>query len=660
MGVPRLRRLLLAACAAWLVLHELRAVLDAGVGGILFSRGAHDVVLLTAATVLLARVPGAKGSERLAWALIGAGVLAWSLGELYYTALLWDESDPPIPSPADIGFLAFPPLVLAGGLVLLRSRARGMPRRLWVDGLTAALAVTALSAALVFETVLESVEGKPLAVATGLAYPLWDLVLLGLFVGALASTGWRLDRTWMLLAVGVATFWLADSLYLVQTARGTYESGGWFDAGWWAGLVLIAAAAWQPAPARPRGRVDDRLAVIAVPLGFGAAGLGLLVYGSIAGLNPLAVALAAASLLAVMGRATLTFGENIAMLRTSRDEALTDALTGLGNRRALARTLDELLPEAGTERPLVLALFDLDGFKHYNDTFGHPAGDALLVRLGGNLAAFLHGRGRAFRMGGDEFCTLFETAGEGPEPMVQGAAAALSEQGDGFSITCSYGFITLPFEADAAAEALRIADQRMYAHKHGGRSSAGRQSADVLLRALAERDPGLGTHADTVALATATAEALGLPPDAVERVRHATELHDVGKVAIPDAILGKPGPLTDEEWGFVRRHPVIGERIVLAAPALSPVAKLVRASHERWDGTGYPDGLEGDAIPLGGRIVAVADAFAAMTAGRPYRPARSRDDALEELRREAGAQFDPAVVEAWCAVYGRRALTATA
>jgi diguanylate cyclase (GGDEF)-like protein len=462
----------------------------------------------------------------------------------------------------------------------------------------------------------------------------------------------------MLLAAGVSTFWLADSLYLVRTAEGVYEAGGWFDAGWWAGLTMIAAAAWQRPPAQIKHAADERVRVIAVPLAFGAVGLGLLVYGAIADLNPLAVALAAASLVAVMARATLTFGENVAMLRTSRGEAMTDALTGLGNRRALTRALEELVAEATREDPLVLALFDLDGFKQYNDSFGHPAGDMLLVRLGGNLDAFLQDRGRAFRMGGDEFCAVFHPTGEPHEATVRGAAEALSEQGDGFSITCSHGSIVLPQETGEPVEALRIADQRMYANKHAGRTSAGRQSKDVLLRALAERDPGLGTHAETVALAAATAEALGLPYDEVEHVRHASELHDVGKVAIPDAILGKPGPLTDEEWAFVRRHPVIGERIILAAPALAKVAALVRASHERWDGNGYPDRLSGGAIPLGARIVAVADAYAAMIAGRPYRSARTPADALAELRTCAGTQFDPAVVDAWCAAYERRGMRA--
>jgi two-component system, cell cycle response regulator len=652
----------IAVCAAWLALYELRVVvapdLDAGP---LTSRFAHDAVLLAAAGLCLAR-PLVANRERLAWLLIGAGVLAWSLGELYYTAVLWDAAEIPIPSPADIGYLLMPPLALAGLVLLLRARAREVPRTLWVDGLIAALSVGALCAAIVFETVLENVEGNALAVATNLAYPLGDMVLLGLIVGALAGTGWRLDRTWLLLAIGVSTFWLADSLYLVKTADGTFVSGGPIDTGWWAGLVLIAVAAWQSPPKRDRRPAGESLRLISVPLGFGLAGLALLVYGSITDLNPLAIGLAAASLLAVMARLTLTFRENIAMLRTSRDEALTDALTALGNRRALVRDLDELLPagdsaenaerlEGEIEVPLVLALFDLDGFKHYNDTFGHPAGDALLVRLGANLAACLEGRGRAYRMGGDEFCVLFEPGADESIPLLESAAAALSESGEGFTIRCSYGSIVLPHEADEPAEALRIADQRMYASKHAGRMSAGRQSKDVLLRALAERSPSLGGHLSGVAeLAERTALRLGLPPEEVERIRHAGELHDAGKVAIPSGILDKPGPLTEEEWSFVRRHPLIGERIVGSAPSLRQVAVLVRSSHERWDGTGYPDKLAGDAIPLGSRIVAVADAYDAMTSERPYAAPRPPQEALDELRRHSGTQFDPAIVETFRAV----------
>ena len=309
----------------------------------------------------------------------------------------------------------------------------------------------------------------------------------------------------------------------------------------------------------------------------------------------------------------------------------------------------------------MLVLFDLDGFKHYNDTFGHPAGDSLLVRLGGSLAAFLRGRGSAFRMGGDEFCALFAPGGPVADGLVLGAAGALSEHGEGFDIGCSYGAIELPREADDVAEALRIADQRMYAQKNAGRTSASRQSKDVLLRALAERNPELRAHLTGVAdLAEATALRLAISHEIVEQVRHAAELHDVGKVAVPDAILHKPGPLDDGEWAFIRRHTLIGERIIAAAPALTRVAALVRASHERWDGHGYPDALAGEAIPLGARIVAVADAFDAMTSPRPYSSPRSADDALAELRRCAGTQFDPVVVDAFTWAYMDRTVAAAA
>src|SRR3954447_18820496 len=637
-------RAVLAVCGAFLVVQEVRVVGFGGASlGPLSSRGAHDVVLLAAALVCLARGVLVR-TERAAWLLLGAGVLAWTGGEIYYTAVLWTASDPPIPSPADIGYLCFPLLALAGMIALLKSRAKVSPALL-VDGVAAALAVSALSAAIVFQTVLRHASGDLLPVATSLAYPLTDLILLAVGVGALAGTGWRLDRTWALLAAGILAFWFADSMYLVRTAEGTYEAGGWFDFGWWAGLFLIAIAAWQRPPAGRRRGKDDSLRLIAAPLVSGAVGLELLLYASTGSLNPLAVGLSAAALVFVMIRLTLTFRLNVKMLRASRNEALTDALTGLGNRRALTRELDDALPDAVAEEPLVLALFDLDGFKHYNDTFGHPAGDVLLTRLAANLEAFLDGRGRAFRMGGDEFCALFEPRGEDPSCLIEGAALALSEHGEGFWIGCSYGSIALPVEASDADEALRIADQRMYAQKNAGRMSASRQSKDVLLTALSERDPVLGGHMSVVAdLAEATARRLGLDRDERETIRHAAELHDVGKVAIPDEILAKEGPLTEHEWTFVRRHTLAGERIVAAAPALAAVARVVRSSHERWDGAGYPDGLAGTSIPLGARIVAVADAYDAMTTDRPYSRARTPETAVAELRRCAGTQFDPEIV----------------
>ena len=349
--------------------------------------------------------------------------------------------------------------------------------------------------------------------------------------------------------------------------------------------------------------------------------------------------------------------ENERLLELSRDEALTDALTGLRNRRALIADLAALLDDGS--RQVALALFDLDGFKPYNDTFGHPAGDALLGRFGDRLAAAVGDHGSAYRMGGDEFCVLVPA--DDREQAVARAAAALCERGDTFEIGCSVGMVVLPREAQTVAAALHLADLRMYENKTSGRPSACRQSTDVLLQLLRERRQDLHSHAGGVArLAELTATALGLSNREARHTRLAAELHDVGKAAIPDAILDKPAALDDREWDFVRRHTLIGERIVRAAPALAHVADIVRSSHEHFDGAGYPDGLAGEQIPLGSRVVSVCDAYDAMTSQRVYRQPVSAADALAELRRCAGTQFDPVVVDAFCAVAARAARTGRA
>jgi hypothetical protein len=245
-----------ALLLAWLGAYELHAIFapHIGVHGI-FAKQVHLAVLLCASVLILLRVVLRRG-ERLAWSLIGLGVLAWSLGEVYYTFALWNLPTIPIPSAADGGYLAFPVLAFAGICVLARARVRGAAASLWSDGLAAALSVGAASAAIVLDAVLAHTQGRPLAVITNLAYPVTDLVLLGSCIAVIALRGWRLDRTWLLIAAGVVVFWIADSLYLVETALGTYTPGGVFDAGWWLGLVLIALAAWQRVPADRPDEVD--------------------------------------------------------------------------------------------------------------------------------------------------------------------------------------------------------------------------------------------------------------------------------------------------------------------------------------------------------------------------------------------------------------------
>jgi diguanylate cyclase (GGDEF)-like protein len=327
--------------------------------------------------------------------------------------------------------------------------------------------------------------------------------------------------------------------------------------------------------------------------------------------------------------------------------ANTDALTGLCNRRRLVADLDTQISRATDDNPVLLILCDLNGFKAYNDTFGHPAGDALLARLGAALAREIGEKGKAYRIGGDEFCVLARPGRDGVDEIIQLATRALSEHGDGFSITTSQGAILLPTDATSATEAMRIVDLRMYENKNNSRIPADTQTISALLRAIHERDRDWAQRlVSTAEFADAVCRQLGVPAAEAARIRQAAQLHDVGKVGIPDDILRKPVRLTPQEWAFMQQAPAIGERITLSAPALAPVAPLVRSARERYDGTGYPDGLAGPDIPLGARIIAVSAAMAAMTSDRPYADRLDTATALEELNRAAGSQFDPLVVAA--------------
>jgi diguanylate cyclase (GGDEF)-like protein len=602
------------------------------------------VVMGAGAALILLRA-ARRRHERTAWLLLGLGVSAWVLGELYFTAVLWSDASPPVPSPADAGYLSLPPLVFAGLVVLARSRIRGLPNTLLLDGVTAGLAIGSVSAAVVFKPILHAIGGQPIAVATNLCYPVADLLLLGLICGLLAIGRRSLDRRFTVLALGILCFWASDTVYLVKAAQGTWQSGGPYDPGWWTIAICFAAAAWIE-PGAGRTALRQR-ALISVPIGFGLLSLTILVAGRLTDVSLPAVGLACGALLSVLARLALTFRAHQAVLERTRGEAFTDPLTGLGNRRALASALRTRLDDP-RPAPMILALFDLDGFKSYNDSFGHAAGDALLQRLASALRAVLAAPASVYRMGGDEFCALLPGGDKG-EALLRAASAVLTDHGDGFEISASLGSVRLPDDTDDVDEALRLADQRMYAEKHGVRSAgAAHEVKRALLSALAQRDPELSTHLDDVGrLAEEVARALGCGSGLVERVRIAAELHDIGKMAIPEAILAKPRGLSEGEWALMRQHTVAGERIIASSPALADVAPLVRSSHERWDGTGYPDRLRADEIPRGARIIAVCDSYHAMTSDRAYRQALNPETALAELRAGAGTQFDPEVVDAF-------------
>jgi two-component system cell cycle response regulator len=607
-----------------------------------FNRWLYNGLILLGLAACVVRTLRVR-TERGAWLAFTVAVAAWAAGEIFYDFVY--SGDPPYPSVADVFYLAFYPACYVGLLLLLRARLSEFTHRLWLDGAMAALGSAALGAAVLFEVVLESTEGSTGVIITNLAYPLGDILLLSAVVGIFALTGWRADRTWLLIAGGLVATAFADAVFLYQAATETYLEGTVLDALWPASLLLLCAAAWQ----RPQ-RVAIALAgrpLVGTPLVCGLIGLGILVVDHFHPLNLLALSLASGTILMVMLRTALTFRENSRVLQLMRGHAVTDALTGLGNRRRLLADLERVLADGSEAEPRLLVIFDLDGFKRYNDTFGHPAGDVLLARLAGNLAGVVGSMGSSYRLGGDEFCVLAGVSEEQTGAFLDATSAALTDEGEGFTVGSSFGAVFLPDEALTASESLRLADQRLYAQKRD-RATRGNPH-ELLLQALYEREPDLRVHVQSVAeMACAVGRVLGLSAPKLEELRLAARLHDVGKLAIPDAVLRKPGPLDVNEWAFIKEHTVIGERILSAAPVLSEVGHVVRATHERWDGGGYPDGLAGTEIPLPARIIAVCDAFSAMTTTRPYRIPVDRDTALAELCRCAGTQFDPQVVAIFC------------
>ncbi len=655
------RTVLIGGILALCLLVAFTAHVAVGFGGrstdVLFNTWIYSALMLTSAAACLLRAALIR-RERGVWALLGVGLLLYTGGEIYYAAVLAGQATVPIPSPADGGYLAFYPLAYAALIALLRARIGAFPVARWLDGAIVGSAVAALAAAFALGPIVDaSSEGQTLAVATNLAYPIADLTLLTMVATAASFTGWRPGRSWAVLGAGLLLLAVSDGVYLLQSANGTYVEGTILDAGWPCGVLLVACAAWvEPGVTQPvRSRA---VRIIAIPAAAALVAICIQAAERFTTAPTAAAVISLLTLIAVVVRLVLSLRESQGEVRTRAQESRTDELTGLPNRRALMLDL-----ERATTRPApagslrLLALFDLDGFKLYNDTFGHPAGDALLERLGGRLERFEASKGRAYRLGGDEFCLLVECTAAEVDAVIASATAALSEDGEGFAITASQGSVLLPNEAGSVKEAMLLADRRMYANKVSERASAGSQSRDVLLTALRERQPRLAEQAvDIAELALAVAEELGMEAEQRDETYRAAQLHETGKMAIPDAILSKPGPLEESEWEFIRQHTLIGERIIASAAALVPVARLVRSSGERWDGSGYPDSLRGEQIPLGSRVVAVCEAYAAMVSERPYSVAMRHSRALEELRRSAGSQFDPKVVDAFEQVAAQRGL----
>jgi two-component system cell cycle response regulator len=341
--------------------------------------------------------------------------------------------------------------------------------------------------------------------------------------------------------------------------------------------------------------------------------------------------------LVVLGRS----GGGTAGDADSAPDTVTDGVTGLATHdRLVADLKDEL--DRGHE--VTLYLFTLDGFKDYNSAYGDACGDVLLGWLARKLRDAVGSYGAAYRMRGGSFALLAVGSERFTNALCASAASALSESGDGFQISCDVGQATLPRETVSGRAALELAARRASQHASERHVRSGRRAPSDLIEALRL----VRSRQDVATLATGIARELGLPEAEIEHVANAMDLCDVGNVAVPRAVLGYPGKITGPEWQFIHLHTLVGERLLAGPLGLEPVARLVRFSHERWDGLGYPDGVAGATIPLGSRIVFVCSAFHDMTSDRPHHPALEPLDALAQLQRGAGTQFDPAVVQAFC------------
>jgi diguanylate cyclase (GGDEF)-like protein len=405
--------------------------------------------------------------ERGAWLMLALGIGFFAAGDIYYTLWIEPMSNPPSPSPSDAGYLMFYVGAYAMIVLLVRGHVRNFHASVWLDGAIGGLAVAAVGAALVLEPVITTTHGTLASVATNLAYPLGDLLLLAFVIGVFALTGWRPGRTWLLIGAGFMVLAIADSVYLFRVAEGTYKSGTILDAMWPTGLVLLGYAAWS----RPRDQGGVRLGGLAsmiFPCVFALTALFLLIRANYVHLGLIPESLAAAGLLAAGARFAYTFNEMRKWSDMREREALTDDLTGLANRRHFYAKVNGAIDgclSRGTS--FALLMIDLDHFKELNDTLGHYAGDLLLRQIGPRVQTVVRG-GAIARLGGDEFGLILRDA-DSAEAAAERIHEALREPFEledlSISVHASIGIAVFPHDAQSTDMLLQRADVAMYQAK---------------------------------------------------------------------------------------------------------------------------------------------------------------------------------------------------
>lgn len=771
-------------------------------------------VYLTAVATLVTYLMSHR-VRRFLWILFTLGVIGYAGNAAAYT--LAPNAAELSPSLYDLGLILFYPLALVSITGLARVQLPRLSATVWLD---AAIGGVALSAVVTWALVSRIGESPEAAILGQLAYVIGDTLILGFLATLGVMGGWRIGPKLGVVLGATGLLVTADICFVLITAGGGPPLAVPLVL-WPASMLLLARAPWN----RPAIQVDAphdlawQRAI--VPVGAAAAALVITVVadsGEVAGI------LAVVVLAAVMVRMGTSLIENTKLLRLIRRQAETDPLTGLGNHAVFHDALEGWIREQ-PERSLAVVLFDVDGFKHVNDGFGHAEGDRVLREVAGAIGRSARAGDHACRVGGDEFGLLLPDAtvaiAEGigeriraaveslqagigisfgiaewpthgpskelllmradlalyeakPEPAdrnrLKGAAAMATMNGDSDRIA---GFLAItreqlgmdiayfseftdgqqvfrglegdaksfgmrrgegvPLEesycmrvvegrlpnviSDAKSDErvnslaateeanigayvgvpMRFSDGQLFGTlccaSHNPDPTLAQRDVDFmhviarlladqlerderqsweriletqtlslsgLLAALDARDRYTGEHSkDVVRLAGLVARQLRLSEESMSEVEQVALLHDIGKIGIPDAILNKQGPLDDEEWRLMREHPEIGANLVAASEPIAHLAPMVRAEHERWDGTGYPDGLAGSEIPLCSRVVFVCDAYHAMTSDRPYRAAMSPEEARRELDANRGTQFDPEVVGALARVLVREPTNTT-
>jgi len=641
--------------------------------------------------------PKVEGQSRRIALFCGLGILCYALQQVYIIYPDFVHHAPPISYLVSevISFLTYPLLLLGIWQLPRRPLSLSSHLRVSLDGLMVMTAVLTFSWYFCLGPVLAHGHGRLISKVFNIAYPLMDLLLVACL---LLLGGYARQRSLSLLLFSAGLFCVvtSDSLFMYLTLHGLFRAGTLLDIGWSLGFMLVGVAAsaarltanavaedeQERAPALWKSLLPYALLPCVAALALytqNVPGCTLLRHGVLWG------GLALVGL--VLARQVLAILENRELNGRLEALATTDPLTGLVNHRVFHKRLAEEAERARSEgRTVAVVMMDLDNFKFFNDAYGHNVGDGVLRRVASALMGCAASGDVVARFGGDEFALVMPQGRSGGACLsAEGLRAHIAERLADLSylppgnetpipLTVSLGVALFPSDAATHFEALEIADTRLRRSKTGAtdrpvdalcrdlaHSVNGFSMLNALVTAVDNKDRYTRRHSeDVLDYSLRIADQMGLDEATRHTLQVAALLHDVGKIGVPDSVLRKPGKLTDEEYQAIQQHPLMGAVIVGAVPGFEYTLDVVRHHHERWDGKGYPFGLQGEETPFLARLVAVADAFSAMTMDRPYRKGMDREKALSVLEEGAGTQWDPECVWALLRAYSPTATLALA